>query len=285
MGANILITGATGHIGHRIAEILHDQSDQSLRLMSRQPEKLTHFTQAEKVAGDYQDMASLDKAFRDIEVAFVVSGYAPPGIRASLHKNAISAAVMAGVKHLVYLSFQGASPVSKFPMSQDHFQTEEFIKQSGLSFTILRDSFYMDLIPEMFGEHRVIKGPGGQGQVAWVAREDVARTVAQVLRNPLTFPGTYDLTGPEALTLAQTAERVSRIKEKDYRYQQETITQGIRWRNDLGAPAWEVATWIGSYLAIAAGEVAPVSSAVEHITGQKPLTLEAYFSQYPDISA
>jgi NAD(P)H dehydrogenase (quinone) len=284
MGADILITGATGHIGHRITEILQDQ-DQPLRLMSRQPEKLAHFTQAEKVAGDYQDTASLEKAFRDIDVAFIVSGYAPPGIRASLHKNAISAAVLAGVKHIVYLSFHGASPVSKFPMSQDHFQTEEFIKQSGLSFTVLRDSFYMDLIPELFGEHRLMKGPGGQGQVAWVAREDVARTVAQVLRDPLAYAGTYDLTGPEALTLAQTAERVTQIKGKEYRYQPETITQGIRWRNDLGAPAWEVATWIGSYLAIAAGEVAPVSSAVEQITGQKPLTLEAYFGQYPEIVA
>ncbi|RDC63598.1 SDR family oxidoreductase [Adhaeribacter pallidiroseus] len=280
MAATILITGATGHIGHRVAELLPNQP---LRLMSRQPDKLAHFTQAEKVAGDYQDRAALEKAFRDIAIAFVISGYAPPGIRASLHKNAISAAVLAGVRHIVYLSFQGASPVSKFPMSQDHYQTEEFIKQSGLSYTILRDSFYMDLIPEMFGEQRLMKGPGGQGQVAWIAREDVARTVAQVLRDPFAYSGTYDLTGPEALTLTQTAERLTHLTGKEYRYQPETITQGIRWRNDLGAPTWEVATWIGSYLAIAAGEVAPVSSAVAQITGQKPLSLEAYFSKHPEI--
>ncbi|MDQ3292650.1 MAG: NAD(P)H-binding protein [Bacteroidota bacterium] len=281
MANKILITGATGHIGNRVAEILKDYDQ--LRLMSRQPEKLAEFTKAEKVQGDYKDITNLANAFNGIDTAFIVSGYAAPGQRALLHKNAIAAAVIAGVKHIVYLSFQGASPTSKFPMSQDHFQTEEFIKKSGLSFTLLRDSFYMDLIPEMFGEQRLMKGPGGRGQVAWVAREDVARTVAQVLLDPVTYQGTYDLTGPEAITLTQTAQRLSQLRNKDYRYQEETITQAIRWRNDLGAPAWEVATWIGSYLAIAAGEVAPVSNAVEQITGQKPFSLEAYFTQYPDI--
>ncbi|QMU29041.1 SDR family oxidoreductase [Adhaeribacter radiodurans] len=281
MANKILITGATGHIGNRVAEILKDYD--SLRLMSRQPEELADFTRAEKVKGDYKDNATLQDAFDGIDTAFIVSGYAAPGQRALLHKNAIAAAVIAGVKHIVYLSFQGASANSKFPMSQDHFQTEEFIKQSGLSFTVLRDSFYMDLIPEMFGEQQLMKGPGGRGQVAWVAREDVARTIAQVLLNPVAHQGTYDLTGPEALTLAQTAERLTQIQGKNYRYQEETITQAIRWRNDLGAPAWEVATWIGSYLAIAAGEVAPVSNAVEQITGQKPFSLEAYFTKFPEI--
>lgn len=283
MANNILVTGATGHIGNRVAEILKDYK--SLRLMSRQPEKLTGFTHPEKVQGDYSNPANLANAFQDIDTAFLVSGYAPPGHRALLHKNAIAAAVIAGVKHIVYLSFQGASPRSKFPMSQDHFQTEEFIRQSNLSFTILRDNFYMDLIPEMFGEKRLMKGPGGRGQVAWVAREDVAQTVAQVLLDPGTYQGTYDLTGPEALTLAQTAERFTQLRGKEYIYQEETITQGIRWRNDLGAPAWEVATWIGSYLAIAAGEVAPLSTAVEQITGKKPFTLETYFAQFPDLVA
>ncbi|PSR56995.1 NAD(P)-dependent oxidoreductase [Adhaeribacter arboris] len=283
MADKILITGATGHIGNRVAEILKDYD--SLRLMCREPEKLAGFTKAEKVKGDYKDSTSLGNAFSDIDTAFIVSGYAAPGQRALLHKNAIAAAVMAGVKHIVYLSFQGASPRSKFPMSQDHFQTEEFIRQSGLSFTLLRDSFYMDLIPEMFGENRLMKGPGGRGQVAWVAREDVARTIAHVLLDPLPYQGTFDLTGPEALTLAQTAERFTQLQGKEYIYQEETITQGIRWRNDLGAPAWEVATWIGSYLAIAAGEVAPVSNAVEQITGLKPFSLETYFTQFPQVVA
>jgi NAD(P)H dehydrogenase (quinone) len=157
MKKRILITGATGKIGNRVAEIL--KSDQPLRLMSRNPEKITGFPDAEKVKGDYSDIQSLQAAFQDVQTAFIVSGYAPPGERALLHKNAIEAAVKAKVQHVVYLSFQGAAPDSKFPMSRDHFQTEEYLKESGLTYTLLRDNFYMDLIPEMFGEKRLMRRP------------------------------------------------------------------------------------------------------------------------------
>jgi NAD(P)H dehydrogenase (quinone) len=68
---------------------------------------------------------------------------------------------------------------------------------------------------------------------------------------------------------------------KTYTYEEESVEDGIQWRSRLGAPDWEVATWIGSYKAIAAGEMARVSNAVMEITGRKPFTLEAYFTQFP----
>jgi len=275
----ILITGASGHIGKRVAELL---SGQELRLMARKPEKLGAFNGAEKVQGDYSDPASLAAAFKGIQTAFIVSGYAAPGERALLHKNAIDAAARAGVSHMVYLSFQGAAPDSKFPMSRDHFQTEAFIRQSGIAYTILRDSFYLDLVPEMFGKARNMKGPGGNGKVAWVSREDAAACVSAVLQNPGKFTGTYVLTGPAALSLAETADGLSAVTGNAYTYIEETVEEGTKWRNELSAPAWEVETWIGSYLAIAAGEVAPVSTAVKDITGQEPMNMETYFTRFPE---
>ncbi len=277
----ILITGATGHIGNRVAQLL--KGDYPLRLMSRTPEKLSSFSEAEKIQADYSDPGKLEVAFRGIHTAFIVSGYAAPGLRALLHKNAIDSAQRAGVAHVVYLSFQGAFADSTFPMSRDHFQTEEFIRQSGLPYTLLRDSFYMDLIPDMFGEKRLMRGPGGDGKVAWVSREDVARTIAAILRNPAAYPGTYDLTGSEALSLAETAQRLTTLSDTEYIYEEETVEEGIRWREQLGAPQWEVDTWVGSYLAIAAGEVAPVSTDVYQITNQLPFTLEEYFTRYPQV--
>jgi len=274
----ILITGVSGHVGSRVAKLL---SGQEIRLMARNPEKLEAFTREEKVKGDYSDPASLADAFEGIQTAFIVSGYAAPGERALLHKNAIDAAVRAGVSHLVYLSFQGAAPDSRFPMSRDHFQTEAFIRQSGIAYTILRDSFYLDLVPEMFGKVRTMKGPGGNGKVAWVSREDASACIAAVLQSPGQFTRTYDLTGPAALSLAETAERLSALTGNAYTYIQETVEEGTQWRNELGAPAWEVETWIGSYLAIAAGEVSTISTAVEDITGREPMSLEAYFTRFP----
>ena len=101
-----------------------------------------------------------------------------------MHRNAFQAASRAGVRHLVYLSFLGASPQSKFPMSRDHFLSEQYLKQTGIPSTILRDSLYLDLIPEMFGETGVMRGPGGPGcggRVSWVSREDVAHVIAAAL--------------------------------------------------------------------------------------------------------
>ena len=270
---DILITGASGNIGKRIAELM---AGKSVRMMGREPAKLPDIEGFEKVKGDYSDKDSLIAAFAGIQTAFIVSGYAAPGKRALLHKNAIDAAAQAGVSHLVYLSFQGAAPDSKFPMSVDHFQTEQFIKQSGLSYTLLRDSFYMDLIPEMFGNEKHMKGPGGEGKVAWVAREDVSACVAAVLSDPGSFTGTYDLTGAEALSLRDVAERFSSLTGDQYIYEEETADEGTEWRSKMGVPEWEVETWVGSYLAISAGEVSAVSQSVENMIKRKPVKLDDY---------
>jgi NAD(P)H-binding len=175
----ILITGASGNIGRRTAELLTEHGH-SLRLLVRDPNRAPQLSMSQVVQGDYAQPATLDAAFTEVDAAFIVSGYAKPGERALLHKNAIDAAVHAQVKHLVYLSFQGASLKSKFPMSRDHYQTEQFLQESGIPFTVLRDNFYFDLIPEMFNAEGVMRGPAGNGAVAWVAREDVSRVAMKM---------------------------------------------------------------------------------------------------------
>jgi NAD(P)H dehydrogenase (quinone) len=278
----LLVTGASGHVGRRVAELLAAQGH-PLRLMTRSPERAPELPDARVVRADYAEPATLDAAFVGINAAFLVSGYARPGERARLHGNAIQAAARASVSHLVYLSFQGASPTSKFPMSRDHYQTEGILKGSGIPFTALRDNLYMDLIPEMFDEQGRIRGPAGQGRVAWVAREDVARAVAAALLQRGETSRAYDLTGPEALTLAETAARLSTLTGRDLRYEEETVEEGRAWRKRLGAPDWEVETWLGSYEAIAAGELERTSDAILRLTGREPYTLEGYFSERPHL--
>jgi uncharacterized protein YbjT (DUF2867 family) len=278
----ILITGATGNIGRRTAELLSEQGRQ-LRLMVRDPAKAPRLSGAEAVRGDYSDPSTLDAAFAGIETALIVSGYARPGERALLHKNAFDAAARAGVSHLVYLSFQGAAPDSKFPMSRDHYQSEQYLRESGVPFTALRDNLYLDLIPEMFDAQGVMRGPAGQGKAALISREDVTRLAAAVLSGPAGAGATYDVTGPEALTMIETARRLSALVGRELRYEDESIEEGRRWRSQSGAPDWEVATWLGSYEAIAAGELEQTSDTVLRITGNLPFDLEAYFTARPQL--
>jgi NAD(P)H dehydrogenase (quinone) len=87
----ILITGATGKIGSSIAKHIK-QLGKNIRLLARDPNKLSDFSHSEKFESDYGDVASLDRAFSGVSSAFIVSGYAKPGERAKLHRNAFQAA-------------------------------------------------------------------------------------------------------------------------------------------------------------------------------------------------
>lgn len=279
----ILITGATGHIGRRTAELLA-QDRQPLRLLVREPARAPQLN-ADIVQGDYANPGSLTAAFAGIEAAFIVSGYAKPGERALLHKNAIDAAARAGVTHVVYLSFQGASPDSKFPMSRDHYQTEGYLAASGLPFTVLRDSLYMDIVPEMFDTQGVIRGPAAQGSAAFVSREDVAQVAAAVLRGPRSAGGPYEVTGPQALTLSEAAVLISDLTGRALGFEDESVEAGRDWRSRLGAPAWEIDTWLGSYEAIAAGELSQIGDGVLRATGRSPTDFESYFRAHPGLLA
>jgi NAD(P)H dehydrogenase (quinone) len=147
----ILVTGATGKIGSSIAKHL-ERLGKEFRLLARNPNKLCGFPDADKVKGDYGDVESIDRAFTGVSSTFIVSGYAEPGERAKLHRNAFHAARRAGVRHLIYLSTLGASPDSRFPMSRDHYESEQFLRATGLSHTILQDSFYSELAVQMFND-------------------------------------------------------------------------------------------------------------------------------------
>jgi uncharacterized protein YbjT (DUF2867 family) len=279
----ILVTGATGHIGRAVTTLLLAAGER-VRAMARDPAKLAA-GDAEPVAGDYADPDSLDRAFAGVDRALIVSGYAPPGERARLHGNAIAAARRAGVGFIAYTSFQGASPQSRFPMARDHAETELLLEGSGVPFAALRDNFYLDLLPEMFGADGVLRGPGASGSVAWVARSDVARTIVAILREPAGKSGTFDVTGPESLTLAESATRLAALTGRTLTYEPESVEAGRVWRAATGAPEWEVDTWLGSYEAIAAGEVAAVSATVEAITRAAPVGFEEYFRTQPQLLA
>ncbi len=88
------------------------------------------------------------------------------------------------MRHVVYTSFAGAAADATFTLGRDHFDTEQAIREAGLTHTFLRDNFYLDVLPWFADEEGVIRGPAGEGRVAAVARADVADVAAAVLRDP-----------------------------------------------------------------------------------------------------
>lgn len=268
------VTGATGLVGGRVARLLAADGIPQ-RLVVRDPSRAQELPGAETAQASYGDHHALLNALDGVETLLLVSA-AESADRVALHTATIDAAVAAGVRRIVYTSFLNAAPCATFTLARDHWHTEEHLRASGIGFTFLRDSLYLDFLPAMVGEDDVIRGPAGDGRVGAVARADVADAAARVLTSDGHEGRTYDLTGPEALTMTEVAALLTEAWGRPISYHAETLDEAYRSRERYGAPSWEVAGWVTSYAQIASGEVATVTDDVALLTGHPPLSLAAY---------
>lgn len=268
----LAITGVTGHLGGLVA---HALADLHPRLVVRDPSRAPTIPGTEVVQASYGDLGAGLAALVGVDVLLMVSASESPDRRAE-HRTFIEAAARAGVRHLVYTSFVGAAPDATFTLGRDHFDAEEAIRETGIAHTFLRDNFYLDLLPHLADEHGVIRGPAREGRVAAVARADVAAVAAEVLRDPEEHAGaTYELTGPEALTLAEVAERAGRVLGRPLRFEDESVEDAyVSRRAAYGAPDWQLDAWVSTYTAIRDGECARLSDDVRTVTGRRPRSLE-----------
>jgi uncharacterized protein YbjT (DUF2867 family) len=148
-----------------------------------------------------------------------------------------------------------------------------------MAWTFLRNNLYLDFLPELAGGDGVVRGPAGDGRVAAVAQDDIADVAAAVLGRPEDHVGrTYDLTGPEALTLAEVVDRLSALGGRPVRYVNESVEEAYASRASSGAPDWLVTAWVSTYLAIAAGELAGVTDDVASLARHPARTLEEVLS-------
>ena len=231
------------------------------------------------VQASYGDREASLAALAGVDTLLMISA-AENEHRRTEHLTFVEAARYAGVKHIVYTSFVGAAPDSTFTLGRDHYATEQAIFESGMDFTILRDNFYADFMPQMAGEDHVLRGPAGDGLAALVTRSDVARVAATVLQNVAAHrSATYNLTGPMAITLAEVAAIISEAKDEHYSFHDETIDEAYESRKVWNAPSWQVDAWVSTYTAIANGDMREVSTDVETITGRPAETLAGFLSR------
>lgn len=276
----IAVTGATGQLGGRVARRLADRGVPQ-RLVVRDAARAPALTGAEVALGEYGDGGAFREALDGIETLYLVSAGEHPD-RVALHRAAVDDAVQAGVSRLVYVSFLGAAPDCAFTFGRDHWHTEQHIRASGVRFTFLRDNIYLDFLPKMVGREGVIRAPAGQGRLGAVARDDIADAGVAVLLSGGEHDGrSYELTGPESLSLAEAAEQLSQSAGRPVRYQEETLEEAYASRSGFGAPSWEVAGWVTSYVAIAAGELDVVTDAVQKLAGHPPIDLREYLRRDP----
>jgi NAD(P)H dehydrogenase (quinone) len=273
------VTGSTGQLGGRVATRLAALG-QPQRLLVRNLARAPQLPGSEIVQASYEDGPSMRAALYGVQTLFLVSGYGPT--RLEHHYGAIDAAIAAGVERIVYTSFLSAAPLATFTHAREHYLTEQHIRASGRRYTFLRPTFYLDRFPRWFSHEGVIQGPAGNGTITWVSRDDLADVAVTVLITGGHDGASYDITGAQALTLAEAAQEFSRATGLPASYQPETLEEARASRAKFNPSDWELEAWISTYVAIATGEMSVVSHTVQALTGHAPQTLADYVHQHPE---
>ncbi|HEU4537209.1 MAG TPA: NAD(P)H-binding protein [Polyangiaceae bacterium] len=222
----IALTGANGRLGRLVVEELAQlPSAPPWRALSRDPAAAAaghpRAPHGAFAGADFDDPVGLERALAGVERLLLISTPDPNEQRVRRQVAALDAARRAGVGHVVYLSFLVEDPASPFPFAPSHRATEEALRGSGLRWTVLRPSLYLDALamiaPEVAAA-RAFHAPAGEGRASFLARRDLARVAARALAAGGHEGATYRLTGPAALSYGEIAARLGRRLGADVRY-------------------------------------------------------------------
>jgi len=288
MDGVIGVTGATGALGRRVVDRLAAADDVRLRFVVRDAARAPQVPGAEVAEnpGGYRDPGGLRAALDGVHTLYLVSA-AEAEDRLRQHVDAVEAAAAAGVQRIVYTSFVGARPDAVFTLVRQHAATEAAIAATGVRHTFLRHNMYADFVPffaTLEDGRTVIAAPAGEGRTGFVSRDDLADVAAAVLlRDDGDLDGAaLDVTGPEALSMAEAAAVLEEITGRPTEYRQQNVEEAWATRRPYGHPDWEVEGWVTSYLAIAAGELASVTDVVPRLTGHPARTVTEQLRAYPE---
>ena len=274
----IAVTGVTGNLGGMVSRLCKKNGIE-VRNLARNVEKAEKLGFSNVFKSNYDKSGDTVKSLEGIEVLFMVSGSENPN-RVQQHKDFIDAAKIAGVSHVIYLSFYNASKNSIFTLGRDHYATEEYIKENGFKYTFLRDNFYADFFVDLCKEYGEIKGPAGNGKVSAVVRSDVSEVVAKILENPGKWENqTLNMTGPEELSMTEIVKAVSEYFGKEIKYIEETVEEAYESRKIWKAEQWEYDSWVSTYTAIAENEQSGISNDIEKVLGRKATSLTEYLEK------
>ena len=288
----ILVTGATGHYGAKVVEHLLNKGVEARQIAAlvRDAAKGQRLQEKgiELRVGDYIDVDSLVKAFQGVDHLLLVSSNDRGAVanRTAQHLNVITAAKQAGVKHLVYTSFvqKPAAPDSAIADFLDsHAQTEQFLKASGLPYTILQNGIYLEMIPIFAGEKAAETGrivfPAQAGRASWVLREELAEAAAHVLTTPGHENQTYILANDEATSFHDVAQALSSTLGKAVDYQSPPVEAFRATLQQVGVPDPYIGlftTWAG---AVAEGVLDVRDATLATFLGRKPITTAQFIAQ------
>lgn len=283
----LVITGATGQLGRKIAQnLLQHVPAQAIAVSVRDPAKAADLAAAGMRVrqGDYDDAASLRHAWEGAQRLLLVSSNAAAtgGDPLEQHATAIAVAQELEVERIFYTSQIASSASSHFPPAWTHAATEQLLAQSGLAWTALRHGFYADsaLAMNARGFSSSILAAPADGKVSWTTHDDLAAADASLLAGTRLYDGpTPPLTGSEALDLKDLADIAQKILGKPkarHMVEDETMVQNPE---TSGVPSERIAIMMGYYHAARAGEFAQVDPTLAGLIGRQPQLMRDFMAE------
>ena len=282
----ILVTGATGHLGSQVIEILLEKQDPaSIAALVRDDNKAGELLAkgVDVRVGNYDDKNSLIQAFEGIEKLLLISGNDVER-RQQQHFNAINAAKKAGVQHVIYTSFdrkkEEGSPLGI--LAQGHINTDQYLKESGMDYTILRNTLYADALPMFLGGEVLEAGiffPAGDGKVPFATRREMAEATAAVLLSDGHKNKEYVLANTRYYSMHDIALMLSDIAGREVVYHNPPREIYVDQLIKASVPRAMIDAGAVFGDAIKTGEFETDHTDLPQLLGREPLPLKVYLKQ------
>ncbi len=276
----ILVTGATGTIGSHLTPLLAEagahviEGSRTGRSRSGVPARVV----------DFEDPATLRRAFEGIDRLFLLFPLTPNKL--ALARNAIDAARAAGVGHIVRSSGAGADAESSSTIGRLQGSIDQLVMASGISWTIVRPSFFMQNWITYHGE-MIRRGElilsYGDGKAGYVDARDIAAVSARVLLHPEVHTGAiHTLTGPEALSVQEALDEIARASGRVASYKRIAEPDAVAAMQASGMDAWTIDILSGLNQAIASGYAAGITGDVQKVTGRPARSFATFAREHAD---
>jgi len=274
----ILVTGASGTVGRAVSDELR-KAGASFKAMVRTAGELSD---APSVVADFSDKNSLLRALTGVDVVFLVCSPIPALVE--LESNAIEACQESGVKHVVLNSALGAADWPKsFPSW--HRQVEDKLRASGLGYTILRPNSFLQNITAYIAPSIRAQGAfyaaTGSARYSFLDVRDIAAVAAKALASPRDHAGKiYELNGPEAVTYAQLAERISKATNRTVTFVDIPEAAQRQAMLDLGMAEWQVNALLELQQYYVNGQGGEIDDVLPRLLGRAPITLDQFLEEF-----
>lgn len=274
----ILVTGATGKTGGAVAKELAAHNI-PFRVLVRNADKAADLKAlgAEIAVGDMADKAAVSAALEGCDKAVLIMANGEQQL--TMENLFTDCAVEAGVTHLVKLSSMESEPGTTKPIPAMHVASEEHIKASGMNWTMIRPTFFTQ---NFLSAARTIQASSeinlalGNAVVAPTDLRDVAEVIRLVLTDDTHLNQSYDLTGPEALSLAQAAEKFSSVLGREIKYVPQSVEDFQNVLRKVGLPEWRVNAVGDEFRLLSEKASMHTTDTMQQILGRAPTSVEQF---------